>query len=357
MTRRTVSPAELLSHADRVSLLNALTRRGFIGTASAVLAAASLAARASAQATPDASPAASPVAGQWPRTVHGSLGDVTIEAKPARVVAVSDWYEVDYLMAQGVKPILYGYTNRWGAGVSPWLVAAGGEELETYDLEGSAEPDLEVIAAANPDLIVADPYIAEQVVSQLNAIAPTVGLPTPYSGSSDWREAQVLTGQATGDEAAAAAAIAETERAIADGRTQLAPYADRTVTIAYTSAYNGGSLFFATDDGQEATLIRELGVRFKGHTDNSPQSMETVNTLQDADILLSFDDEDNQKYLEQNPLFQSLPVAGNGQYQTLSTIASRAIFAPSTLSVRWVIPELVEAIATAAEGKGKKVAG
>ncbi|CAN0470231.1 unnamed protein product [Phaeothamnion confervicola] len=85
--------------------------------------------------------------------------------------------------------------------------------------------------------------------------------------------------------------------------------------------------------------------------------METVNTLQGADILLSFDDADNQRYLEQNPLFQSLPVAGNGQYQTLSTIASRAIFAPSTLSVRWVIPQLVEAIASAAEGRGKKVAG
>ncbi|MGC4189611.1 MAG: ABC transporter substrate-binding protein [Thermomicrobiales bacterium] len=354
MTRRTNPAADILTRAEEVSIVNALTRRGFIGAASAILA-ASAAGSVRAEGTPEASPTSSPVTGVWPRTIHGSLGDVTIEAKPTRVAAVSDWFEVDYLMAQGVRPLIYGFTNRYGQGVSPWLIEAGGEDLETYDLEGANEPDLELIAAIRPDLIVADPYIAEQIVAPLNEIAPTVGVPAPYSGSEDWREGQIIVGQATGNEEAAAAAIAETEHVIAEGKARLAPYADRTVTIAYAASYNGGTLYFATNSGQEATLIRELGMKFAGATQNEGLSLEKINMLADVDILLSYDFLENGTYLEGNSLFQSLPVASNGQYEAVSASAARALFAQTTLSVRWVIPQLVDAITAAAEGRGKKV--
>lgn len=324
-------------------------RRQFVAAAAAITSAAILGHPATAQ---QASPAAT---GTFPRDVEGTFGMVTIPAKPERVAAVSDWYEVDYLMAQGVSPIIYGYTNRWDQGLAPWLAEVGGDGLPFFDFEGSAEVDVEALAAAAPDLIIADPYLAEQVIDQLNGIAPTIGIPTPYSGSNDWRDAQIVVGEATGNEAEAAAAIAETEAVIAAGAELLAPYADRTVTVAYTTAYNGGSLFFAPDDSQEAALIRALGLNFAGHTDNSPQSMESLDLLADVDILLSYDDADNQEFLEGNELFQILPVATNGQYTTITPLESRAIFAPTTLSVRWVIPALVEAITAAAEGNGKVV--
>jgi iron complex transport system substrate-binding protein len=276
--------------------------------------------------------------------VNDLFGPVTIPVAPERVVALSDWYEVDYLLAVGIRPVLYGYTNRYGQGVAPWVNENGGEGLTTYDLEGAAEPDLEAISAATPDLIVADPYISEQIIDQLRQIAPTVVIPTSYSGSKDWRTAQILVGRATGREAEAAQAIADTEATIDLGREELSAYADRRVTIAYTTAYNGGSLFMSVNDSQESGIIRDLGV----------QSLETIQQLADVDILISYGYEDNW-ILEESPLFLGLPVASNGQYQPIPPILARAMFAPSTLSVRYVVPELVTAIRTAAEGNGKRL--
>jgi ABC-type Fe3+-hydroxamate transport system substrate-binding protein len=170
-----------------------------------------------------------------------------------------------------------------------------------------------------------------------------VVIPTAYSGSKDWRTAQVLVGAATGREADAARAIADTEAEIARGREALSAYADRTVTIAYTTAYNGGSLFISPSDSQEAGIVRDLGVQFQGGADNAPQSLETIRQLADVDILISYGYEDN-RILEESPLFLGLPVATNGQYQPVPPILARAMFAPSTLSVRYVVPELVTAI-------------
>lgn len=302
-----------------------------------------------AQSTPEASPAA----GQWPRIVSAVNGEIPLPAQPSKVVATSDWYEVDYLMAIGVEPALYGYTDRYGLGVSPWLIAAGGEDLKYYTMSDEG-PDLELIAAESPDLIVADPYMAEQILEPLGAIAPTVVIPTPYSGSNDWREAQIVVGQACGREAEAAAAIAETEAVAAEGKETLAPYADRKVSIAYASEYNGGSLFFAEPGSQESTIVEDLGLTFLPlGPDNAPQSMELVRNLDEADLLISYDFLGGTQVLESNPLFQQLSVVKEGRYALVSGYTARALFAPSTLSVRYAIAGLIEAILTAAEGKGK----
>jgi iron complex transport system substrate-binding protein len=85
--------------------------------------AAAISARGVAAQDGTATPAASPVAaGTWPRDVNDLFGPVTIPAAPQRVVALSDWYEVDYLLAVGIQPVLYGYTNRYGQGIAPWVI-------------------------------------------------------------------------------------------------------------------------------------------------------------------------------------------------------------------------------------------
>lgn len=331
------------------SLTSPLSRRTMLGSLAAVAGVIATGKLASAQSTP----VASPVAGQWPRTITAVNGKVTIPAKPAKIVATSDWYEVDYVMAIGVRPSLYGYTNRYGLGVSPWLIEAGGEDLEYYTMSDEG-PDLELIAAEQPDLIIADPYMAEQIMDPLNTIAPTVAIPTPYSGSSNWREAQVVVGQACGLEMEAAAAIAETEAVAAEGKKTLAPYAGRKVSIAYASEYNGGSLFFSEPGSQEATIVEDLGLTFLPlGPDNTPQSMELIRDLDNADLLISYDFLGGTQVLESNTLFQQLSVVNEGRYALVSGYTARALFAPSTLSVRYAIAGLIEAIITAAEGKGK----
>jgi len=340
---------QALSRGEQVALVNALTRRGFITAASGIIAAAAAARGVSAQ---DATPAATPVPGVWPRTIHGTFGDVELAAKPERIAAVSDWFEVDYLMAMGVRPILYGYTNRYELGVSPWLVAAGGDTLEHYDLTDAV--DLERMVAATPDLIIADPFIAEEVVEPLQQIAPTVGIPTPYTGSEDWREAQRLVGQACGTEEAAELAIAETEAAVAAGREALAPFAGRAVTILYAFA-DANMIYGVEESSWVAKLIEQLGLQFVSRYDGSGQSVELIGEANDADILLSWDIWGGPAFLEGQPLFQAISAVQEGRYAVLSGATARAIFGPTTLSVRWAIAELVEKITLAANGEGRTI--
>ncbi|CAN5607014.1 iron-siderophore ABC transporter substrate-binding protein [soil metagenome] len=338
----TTAPVLDLTALEREALVSALTRRKLFTAAAAI---AALGATGTlAQSTP--------IAGEWPRTLQGTFGEVVIPAKPVRIVAASDWYEVDYLIAMGVKPILYCYTNRYDLGVSPWLIAAGGDTLEHYDIIDN--PDLERIVAANPDLIVADPAVAEEVAEPLKKIAPTLGLPTPYTGSKDWREAQILLGQACGTETEAAAAIAETEAAIASGKDRLAAYSDRSVTILYSYGPTG-NIYGTGEDESVAGLFRTLGVQFSSPFSGSAQSTELIGEAKNADILFNWDIWGSPEFLEANDVFQTLPAVQEGRYEVLSGPAARAIFGPTTLSIRWVIDELVEKIILAANSNGKRL--
>ncbi|HWK80221.1 MAG TPA: hypothetical protein VNP95_05620, partial [Thermomicrobiales bacterium] len=130
------------------SLVNALTRRKAIsyGAAAALLATVPGGARAA-----DATPSASPV-GAYPRTIVHEMGETVIPAQPVRIVATSDFMDLDYLLTLGVDPVLYGFTNAWESGSMPWQETAG---LPSFD--AATDLDLEAIVAAKPDLIVATP--------------------------------------------------------------------------------------------------------------------------------------------------------------------------------------------------------
>lgn len=330
------------TRAEWLELVSALTRRRALTSAAAAALLAGLPGLAGAQSTP--------IAGSWPRTITGSLGEVVIPAKPERILCLSDWGEVDYLMAMGVKPVTYGFTNRYGQGVSPWLTLAGGDTLEHYDLAIADGADLEIVAAANPDLIVSEPYFAEKVLAQLSAIAPTLGVPTTYTGAT-WRDAQTTLGLACGTETAAAQAISDTDRTIAEGKAQLTGLSGRAVTIAYFSDGDDGSTFTVVPKAG-AGLIEELGLAYNGYASESSfdaRSIETINQLSDADLLIVLDFGMSETSFTEEPLFQTLPVAKDGRYAKLDVLPTRAFWGQTSLSVRWCVPFLVEAITNAAK--------
>lgn len=327
---------------DIEQLVSELTRRRILRTSVAAALLASLPGRIGAQGTPEAL--------GWPRTVTGSLGEVVIPTKPERILCISDWGEVDYLIAMGVEPAIYGFTNRYGQGVSPWLAAMDVEALETFDLDISSGPDLEVVVAAQPDLIISEPHFAEPVLDQLQTIAPTLGVPTTFTGAT-WRDAQRTLGVACGTEQAAADAIAKTDDVIAAGKDQLSALADRTVTIAYFSAGDDGNTYSVVPISG-AGLIEELGLAYDalGSEDAFEQrSMETVNELDAADLLVVIDFGLSDSNYSENPLYQGLTLVQEGRVTQLDIPPTRAFWGQTTLSVRWVVPFLVEAIETAVQ--------
>lgn len=102
-------------------------------------------------------------------TISGALGDVTLDA-PAIKVVVLEYSYTEHVLAAGIEPVgvadIEGY-NKWvkiGVNLSDNVVDVGTRQ----------EPNLEVVASLEPDLIIAVKSRHEGIKSQLESIAPTV---------------------------------------------------------------------------------------------------------------------------------------------------------------------------------------
>ena len=298
---------------------------------------------ASAQATP----AASPVASSWPRTITHAMGETVIPAQPQHVVAASDYIDLDYLLSLGVEPVAYGFTNAWGSGAMPWQEAAA--DLPSFDASDN-EADLEAIAGAAPDLILAMP--AEQdAYDQLSAIAPTVILPW----DAEWRTALTMAATALGLEDVAAEQIVATDALIAEAKETLAPVADIPFRFAFQY---GDTVYVWGEETAGGRFFAELGLNFIGGDDPYLTSLspEEMGLLADAEIILSTDsDPEGIVAQETNPLFTGLPAVQRGGYDVVSVIQGRALSDLSPISIPWNLPQFVELYQRVANGEGRQL--
>ncbi|WP_432951119.1 ABC transporter substrate-binding protein [Kribbella sp. CA-253562] len=139
----------------------------------------------------------------FPRTVDHAMGKTEIPSKPQRVVALDASFVDATLILD--TPVV-GYTDyRTINGELPEYL---GEDRTTYGKDSQsvgtlAEPNLEKIAALDPDLIISAKVRHEKLYEQLSAIAPTVMSETT---GPTWKDNIRLAGKALGQEE-----LAETE--------------------------------------------------------------------------------------------------------------------------------------------------
>jgi len=102
-----------------------------------------------------------PAHAQEARTVTDALGrDVTIETPPQRVVGMSASI-IEMLLALDITP----------PGVTLGIENPAVANLPTFGT--GYQPDLEALAALEPDLIIANAQLQAQLIDQLEVIAPT----------------------------------------------------------------------------------------------------------------------------------------------------------------------------------------
>lgn len=124
------------------------------------------------------------------RTVEHALGSTEVPAEVERVV-VLDTGELDAVVSLGVTPVGMVTTD-----VSQEFVGYLADELEgTQGVGTIAEPNLERIAALEPDLIVSNTVRHEDIYPQLSAIAPTV---LAADVGDTWKDTLRLVGEALG---------------------------------------------------------------------------------------------------------------------------------------------------------------
>ncbi|KQZ11836.1 hypothetical protein ASD19_00725 [Microbacterium sp. Root53] len=101
-------------------------------------------------------------------TVEHAMGTTDVECAPQRVVTLGQG-ETDSTLALGVTPV--GVVSPWTEDWYDYLPA----EVEEAEVVGTEiEPDLEAIAALEPDLILGSKLRHEALYDQLSQIAPTV---------------------------------------------------------------------------------------------------------------------------------------------------------------------------------------
>ncbi|MGH3565652.1 MAG: ABC transporter substrate-binding protein [Pseudonocardia sp.] len=105
------------------------------------------------------------------RPITHAMGTTTVPTDPQRVV-VLDIQELDVALSLGVIPV--GATRTTVAEALPSFLAGKAPAAKIVTVGTIAEPNLEAIAALQPDLILSSKFRHEDIYPQLSAIAPTV---------------------------------------------------------------------------------------------------------------------------------------------------------------------------------------
>ena len=111
--------------------------------------------------------------GKDSRTVKHDLGSTTVSGTPAKVVAL-EYSFVDALVAVGMSPVGVADDDQ-----PERIIPALRDKVGEYKSVGlRATPNIQVITALKPDLIVADSGRHKAIYAQLSKIAPTIAFPS-----------------------------------------------------------------------------------------------------------------------------------------------------------------------------------
>lgn len=295
-------------------------------------------------------PGGSAEPGAFPVTLDHAYGSTTVSAPPNRV-AVVGLGDADVLLALGVVPVLVpAWSGSVDDGVGSWARPHLGAAAPIPLANATTDFDLEPIAAATPDLIVAvNNAIEEDVYRRLSAIAPTVlHAPGQTDWALPWKDVTTRIGAAVGLPARAAAEVREVEELFARTRAENPQFAERTAALV--RVLDGGVLRVFSPDSGRGQLLAEMGFQPVAgvrdafgdgfYVDVSPE-----NTAQlDGDLLVVDNYEAAQPRLDALPTFSALPVVREGRMIGLDPVASDAVSMPNSLTIPFVIDELLARI-------------
>ncbi|MEM8705595.1 MAG: iron-siderophore ABC transporter substrate-binding protein [Actinomycetota bacterium] len=178
---------------------------------------------------PEAPEEAEVEVGAFPRTITDALGEVEVTQAPTRVV-VLDLSTLDSALALGLEVI--GHTTFMDPnGPIPDLYGDAATEFGANSVwvGDTLEPNLELIAAQQPDMIITSAVRHENIAAELSQIATTV---MTSSAGSGWKDGLRLVAEATGRESVGEQALADYEaRAAAIGAEINAVHGDPTLSV------------------------------------------------------------------------------------------------------------------------------
>lgn len=246
----------------------------------------------------------------FPRTVEHAMGSTEIPERPERVV-VLDTGELDTVLSLGITPV-----GAVTTAVSDEFLSYLADDAEGVEVVGTiAEPDLEAIAALEPDLILSNKVRHEDIYEQLAQIAPTV---FAERVGAVWAENFLLDAEALGLEEEARKALDEFEADAAALGEELGAADGLTVSAV---RFVDGTIRVYTAESFIGTVLAEIGLeQLQLPTDQTPTfaelSAEEV-TRADADVVLyssyGADDESGAAAVVAGPLWERMSAVAEGR--------------------------------------------
>lgn len=248
--------------------------------------------------------------GAFPRTVEHAMGSTDITERPQRVV-VLDTGEFDSAVSLGVIPVGAVTTD-----VSTTFLSYLADEAENVEPVGTiAEPNLEAIAALDPDLILSNVVRHEDLYDELSQLAPTV---FAAEVGAVWKDNLRLAAEALGMQEEADAAISEYEgKAAALGEA----LGDPSSTTVSPLRFVEGTIRAYSPDSFIGTVLADIGLsqpqlppgQYPAFTEISKEQL----PMADADVILyssygSVDDSGEKEVLA-GPLWPRLEAVQSAQ--------------------------------------------
>lgn len=276
----------------------------------------------------------------YPHTMAMENGDVTINKKPERVIALGASSTATLLDLE-ITPIATSIDPITVDTQSPWLPEMV-KEISDGSLRSNGELQYERIAELSPDLIVgsSSQFRDKDTFEKLNAIAPTVSANTGAK-IPDWDEQLLAVAESLNEIELAERLISETKSKFQEVGSHVANISEVSYTfVGYTSSDDG----FKYGNG---SIFELFGMTPSVNQDNGGQgsiSMENVSQL-DSDMLFVWPYPDDRKEeLENNTAFKSLDVVKRGDVHFMSYAEAAAINDTDPMALDWLLDKLTPSI-------------
>jgi len=320
-----------------------------LSIAAAVAVATLALAGCSADADPDDATGggASGGSGAFPVSIDTKFGEVTVEKKPTRVVALG-WGDAEAALALGVQPVGASDWLAFGDdadGVGPW---AQGLYDQAPEIIGTLEPSYEAIAALEPDVILDTKSSGDQErYDRLSSIAPTVGV--PEGGDSyltDFEDQMELVSKALGEEAKGEQLVDENEKAVEAVADAHPEWKGKTITAATKTSEGWGAY---VEDSERVDQLEALGFEqnpaIAALAPNAGGFSVSISSEQldeiDADVIVAFPIYIDTTEITDDAQWKALPAVQEGHAVVIDGDVAAAYSLGSALSRQYALEKLV----------------
>ncbi|MGG1313229.1 MULTISPECIES: ABC transporter substrate-binding protein [Cohnella] len=157
------------------------------------------------------------------RVVEHAMGKTEIKGKPKKVVVLTN-EGTEAVLALGIKPV--GAVRSWTG--NPWYDHIAAEMEGVTEVGEESQPNIELIAGLQPDLIIGNKMRQEKIYDQLSAIAPTV-MSEDLRGN--WKVNFKLYAEALGLKEEGDQILADFDKRIEDFRNKAGDKLKETVSV------------------------------------------------------------------------------------------------------------------------------